>query len=944
MKKGSQRVGTLACFLALAFSLVYPSSLYGIELSKQEQDYIGNKGTVRFVSQTRYPPFEFTDKDGQHEGMMLDVIRWLGVEIGFKPVFVDMTFQQAQEAVLSNEADVITSLFYSDKRNETFEFTSTLFEVPASIFVQAHRTDIKELTDLNGKTIAIQKGDYARDFLELKNIRFEILHTDDFGEAADMVAAGKADAVIGDEQIVIYHIFSNRLTDRIKKAGSPLYTGKNCMASNKQNAMLIGILNKGIEEARKSGVLDKVSKKWLGTIYGARESWFERHFWPLSIGIAGVLLLSLAVWIRNVSLQIVVREKTEDIRRSDEALLQSEAKYRDLFENASDIIYTHDLHGNYASVNGAAKRILGYTAEEFLSLNFRDIIDPENMPETVEQLRKKIENGVETTGPYELRARSKDGTPFWFEVTSRIMKDNGKPSGVHGMARDITDRKRAEEALKESQEKYRLVVENANESIIVAQDGVLRFVNPKTTETIGYSEQELISMPFLDFIHPDDRTMVAERHQRRLQGQHPPDSYAFRVIDKSGNIKWMEINAVAVTWEGRPATLNFLADTTARRQMEAELVKVQKLESLGVLAGGIAHDFNNILTAILGNISLARMNGLSPERVATRLVEAEKACLQAQGLTQQLLTFSKGGAPIKKTVDIARLIEDSCNFAVRGSNVRCRLSIPGDISAVDVDEGQIGQVVNNLAINSVHAMPQGGMIHVRAENVTATAGQGLPLKEGKYVKFVVSDHGVGIPESILRRIFDPYFTTKHKGSGLGLATCFSIIQNHEGLITVESEVGVGTSFHVYLPASEQELRISSDLEESATGGRGRILVMDDEDSVRDVARAILLTLGYEVELAKDGAEAISLYKTTKDTPKAFDAVILDLTVPGGMGGAEAMKELRTIDPKIKAVVSSGYSNDPLMAEFAQHGFAGVVAKPYTTKDLSATLKHIMSLP
>ena len=552
----------------------------------------------------------------------------------------------------------------------------------------------------------------------------------------------------------------------------------------------------------------------------------------------------------------------------------------------------------------------------------------------------KVESGIDKTGPYEVKLRSKDGTSIWFEITSRLIRDQGKPVGVHGTARDITDRKKAEEALRESEEKYRLVVENASEAILVAQDGKLKFVNPKTLDLTGQSEHELLSGPFTDFIHPDDRAMVVDRHKRRIRGEHLPSVYAFRIVDKSGNIKWVDINTVSIIWEGRAATLNFLADITAKRKMEEEIIKVQKLESLGVLAGGIAHDFNNILTAILGNISLAKMQCQSPEKVKERLIEAEKAFSQAQGLTQQLLTFSKGGAPIKRTAHISQLIEDCCHFAVRGSNVRCELSIHTDLFTVDIDGGQIGQVINNLIINSVHAMPQGGVIHVSAENVLVDARRDLPLRSGNYVEIVVHDEGVGIPKNILPRIFDPYFTTKLNGTGLGLATSYSIIHNHDGLITAESELGIGTTFCVYLPASQKELQVALDLEETAATGSGRILLMDDEDSIREVAREILSTLGYQVELAKDGAEAVSLYRAAKESLYPFDVVVLDLTVPGGMGGAEAVERLLEIDPEIKAVVSSGYSNDPIMADYAKYGFRGVVAKPYTPMELGATLRAI----
>jgi PAS domain S-box-containing protein len=934
----------IAFFFIFAFSICPVSSAYALTLSIEEQEYIRNKQTVSFISQTRYPPFEFANRDGQCEGMMLDVVRWLAVEIGFQPIFADATFQQAQEGVLSGRTDILTSLFYSDKRNQKFEFTETLYDVPASMFVQADRTDIKDIRDLNGKVIAIQKGDYAKEFLESKKIHFEVLDTNDFAEAADMVIAGMADVVIGDEQIVLYHIFSNRLTDRIKKVGEPLYTGRNCMASNKENALLISILNKGIQEARKTGVLDKISKKWLGTKFRPQESWIDHYLWHIVLGICAVLLLSLWVWGWNARLRTIVRRKTEDIRRSEEALRESEAKYRELFENASDIIYTHDLTGQCISVNEAAKRILGYSSTEFQSLHLRDIVDPEYFPVVVEELRKKVQEGVERSGPYEILVRSKDGIPLWFEIHSRVIVNEGKPVGVHGTARDITERKRAKEALRESEEKYRLVVENANEAILVAQGERLRFVNRKAVEIMGYSEEELTSRPFVEFIHPDDRALVADRYAQRIAGLNPPQVYSFRIIDRLDQIKWLEINAVSLTWERRPASLNFIVDITGRRRMEEELVKIQKLESLGVLAGGIAHDFNNILTAIMGNISLAKMHAHSPDKAAGRLTEAEKACVQAQGLTKQLLTFSKGGLPIKKTMAISQLIADSCNLAVTGSNSRCELLIPEDLFAVDVDEGQIAQVLNNLVINAVHSMPQGGVVQIQAENVRAASKQTLPLEEGDYVKISVRDQGVGIPDSILPKIFDPYFTTKNKGSGLGLATAYSIIKNHGGLITAESKVGVGTTVYTYLPGAKAVPSTLFAVNGLPQLGEGKILIMDDEISVRDIACEVLSSLGYTVVLAREGWEAIKLYKEAKGSLRPFDAVVLDLTVADGMGGAETIQKLREIDPNIKAVVSSGYSNNPLMAGYAKYGFKAMVAKPYTAKQLSDILKQVLTHP
>ncbi len=485
-------------------------------------------------------------------------------------------------------------------------------------------------------------------------------------------------------------------------------------------------------------------------------------------------------------------------------------------------------------------------------------------------------------------------------------------------------------------------MDNANEAIFVAQDGMLRFVNPRSLELLGYSEEELTSRPFADFIHPLDRDVVLDRHMCRIKGERSPEVYSFRTLDNLENIRWVEIHAVAIEWERRPATLNFLVDITEKRRIGEELAKLEKLESLGMLAGGIAHDFNNFLTAILGNVALARMHSKSPEKLLERLSEAEKACLQAQGLTQQLLTFSKGGAPIKKSESIARLVEDSCKFALRGSNVAADFSLPENLLPVEVDSGQIGQVLNNLMINAAQAMPQGGLIAVCAQNCTVSYENGLPVEPGKYVQLQIKDQGIGIPENILPRIFDPYFTTKQRGSGLGLATAYSIIKNHGGFITAQSELGTGTTFTVYLPASEEKTEIAEAPKDTVAGFGSRILLMDDSEAIRDFSAEVLSTLGYEVFLASDGAEAVDLYTWLRNTTRPIDAVILDLTVPGGMGGLEAIRKLRGIDRNVRAIVSSGYSTDPIMANYREYGFRAVVAKPYTIAEFSDILSRVLT--
>lgn len=385
-----------------------------------------------------------------------------------------------------------------------------------------------------------------------------------------------------------------------------------------------------------------------------------------------------------------------------------------------------------------------------------------------------------------------------------------------------------------------------------------------------------------------------------------------------------------------------IADITQRKKMEKEIIKARKLESLGVLAGGIAHDFNNILTAIMGNVSLAKIYTKPEDKIFEKLTNAEKACLRAKDLAQQFVSLSRGDAPIKKITSITEVLKNSVNFALAGSRIRSEFSIPDDLWTVEIDEGQIRQAVNNLALNAREAMPEGGAINIKAENVTLSSDSSIPLKEGRYIKISIKDRGTGIPPGHLSKIFDPYFTTKSKGSGLGLTTSYSIVTKHDGCITVESELGKGTTFFIYLPASDREIIPAKESVASPMRGKGRILIMDDEEAIRDLATEMLNHLGYKADVSKDGDEAIKLYREALISGQPFDAVIMDLTIPAGMGGKEAITKLLEIDPHIKAIVSSGYSNDPIMSDYTKYGFKGVIAKPYKLQEMSEVLNNIIT--
>jgi two-component system, cell cycle sensor histidine kinase and response regulator CckA len=383
-------------------------------------------------------------------------------------------------------------------------------------------------------------------------------------------------------------------------------------------------------------------------------------------------------------------------------------------------------------------------------------------------------------------------------------------------------------------------------------------------------------------------------------------------------------------------------DISEKKRAEQEMAKAEKLESLGILAGGIAHDFNNLLTGILGNISLAQKHLEEDHKAWKRLEAAAKASLRAQELTRQLLTFSHGGAPIRKTGSISEMLRDSVGFALRGANVRCELFLASDLFPVEMDEAQMSRVLSNLVINGLQAMPTGGTLYVQAINMEIDESHRLPLKPGQYVRIAIRDMGKGIPAENLQKIFDPYFTTKEKGTGLGLATSYSVVKKHDGLMTVKSKLGRGSVFYVYLPASALPLEVKEPADNISLMGSGKLLVMDDEELIRDLARELLNALGYDVELAKDGSEAVTLYREAWHSEKPFDLVIMDLTVPGGMGGQEAIRALRAIDPQVRALVSSGYSDDHVMANFQEHGFIGVLPKPYGIQQVGKLLRQLLN--
>jgi len=473
---------------------------------------------------------------------------------------------------------------------------------------------------------------------------------------------------------------------------------------------------------------------------------------------------------------------------------------------------------------------------------------------------------------------------------------------------------------------------------VIDQEGVFLRWNKNLEDVSGYSAREVSRMSPFDFFQGPDSEKARDAIEEVFR--EGKSSMENQIVSRDGTKTPYYFTGVRKTFGRRTCLVGMAVDISDRKRMEEELVRVENLKSLGTLAGGIAHDFNNILTGIVANISMARICGDLPQDISEMLTNAESAAQRARELTQQLLTFARGGAPVTVPLNVAGLLQDTAEFALSGSNVKGEYDLPEDLWSVDADKGQISQVIQNIVINADQAMPEGGTFRIRAENLRP-GGRG-PLPRRRCVKISILDQGCGMPASQLPNIFDPFFSTKEKGRGLGLATTFSIINRHGGHVHVESEVGTGTTFNVFLPASSKASPPESAASRLPKRGRGRILLVDDDKIVTTSGREVLKRLGYEPETARDGSEGVDLYRAAKEEGRPYRAVIMDLTIPGGMGGKEAAREILRVDPRARLIVSSGYSGAPVMSEFRKHGFCAVLPKPYGIQDLSSTLLEVLS--
>ena len=539
---------------------------------------------------------------------------------------------------------------------------------------------------------------------------------------------------------------------------------------------------------------------------------------------------------------------------------------------------------------------------------------------------------------YSFRIIHKSGDIKWVELNS-VETDWQGSTATLNFLRDITERKQAESELRESEEKFRNFTEQSFVGFYIIQDGLFKYVNPKFADIFSYTVAECLNnMHFRQLVHSEDLATVEDQVRRRVSGETPAVQYSFRGIRKSGEIINVEIYGSSLLFKGRPAVIGTMLDMTKSIELEKRIKHAEKMEAVGTLAGGVSHDFNNLLQAIDGYTQLLLLdkNEDDPERQSLQAIE--NACDRAAQLIRQLLQFSRKGATDRKPLNINQEVEQTRRILERSipKMIDIEINTDGRLWMVNADPVQIEQIFLNLGSNAADAMPDGGKLVIETDNVILEDKFAIGhsrAKPGKYVLMTISDTGCGMDKETIKHIFEPFYTTKEigKGTGLGLASVYGIVKSHDGYITCYSEPGLGTTFKIYLPAMEQMDSSNESIHEEAApqGGVETILLVDDEDSVRNLGLSILGRYGYSVLTASSGEEALNLYIQDQNE---IDLVILDIGMPG-MGGSKCLREIKRLNTAAKVVIATGYSSNSLVNDALEAGAAGYIGKPYRFSDL-----------
>ena len=937
--------GICICFIA-AFAYADPYLL-----SPEEEQYLLDNPEIHFVSQTSYPPFEFIDDSGERQGMCLELVRWLSTEYGFQAIFTDMTFQEAQTAILNGEADVITSFFYSPSRDSLFDFTVPMFEIPARIYTRRGSTGVYSLSDLAGKRVAVQSGDYAIEFLRSEGINCTLVYANNFFDAVSLLQNDEADAVVGDEQIIEFNLYTKNAQEGIVVVGDTLYIGLNCMAVVQGDSLLCSIINKGILHALETGTIKGIASKWRGspiTVSGENSLKYLIH---LQVAFGLILIVAILILLWNLRLRHAVERKTKSLKEGEERLDTA-------LDQANLGSWDCTISTGETVNNDRYYIMLGYSPGEidFSYTGWLKQIHPADRDGLESYLNEYL---AEDNGRFETeyRMRTKPGGWIWIHSSGGIAEwdTEGKPLRITGVHQDITRRKLLENKARKAVSDWETTFDALSELIaVIDSEGTVIRVNSTLAIALGMSREECTGLNWNSLMYPDESS-EGSLIPSILSGEINPTSQMETYSKRLGGYFDVSIAVSRDFEDGSIRIVHVARDITARKhaekkqeEMESRVQHSQKLESLGVLAGGIAHDFNNILMSIRGYTDLASSSVEEGGPAFEYLKEINKSVRIASELSGQMLAYSGKGNFVVETVylnDIIGNIKPMFQISVSRKAV-LEYCLGEDLPPVTVDSTQMEQVILNLITNASEA--------IGSSNGTITVSTGMertsnpektePDKEQQmYVYLQVDDTGSGMSEEVISKLFEPFFSTKFTGRGLGMAVVHGIVAGHNGFIQVTSEQGVGSSLKIYIPAAKKvnaEKEIVSESEEELSNTTNRnygILLIDDEKNILFIGKITLEKVGYTVFTAENGEEAVNLYKMKRE---AIQCIILDLTMPV-MDGVECLKELKKIDQGVKVILSSGYNKQDVESKIHLNDIAGYLKKPYSLNALRTAVKEIL---
>jgi|GEM_PF-740986 len=906
------------------------SDTVAIQLTDEEQAWLREHPVITVVQDSDYPPVEFADKNGNPTGLTNDYLELIEKRINFTfKRSPPMDWRDAYRKLQSWEIDMTTSVTETDSRKAFWIFTKSYIKIPLVILTHSDVSYIGDMKDLTREKIAVVDGYAVAEWIAHDYPDITLVKVATVKEGLHRLQNRDVFCFIENMLVISYYLRTEKITN-LKIAGTTPYKNHAVsMAVRKDWPMLAQILNKAlasITEAERNTLYNK----WVPIRYEIGVDY--RLLWRIVI-VFTLFVAMLIFWNNKLRSEIQLRKKAEVESDKNHLMLDT------VLKGTPNAIYIKDLESRMLLANAATIKSFGQKESDIIGKTDYEYIDDKETAASMIHNDTIVMDCGETR-IFEERLKTPDGERVFLSTKTPFRDAQGKTIGIFGISQDIT-------TLKQTEERLAVTLRSIGDGVITTDiNGTIVMIN-KVAETLtGWESGEACGEPLVKIFNTIDS-----------QNRQPCENFLECVvktgvtIERSNQTSLVSRDGseIAIAESAAPMLDNeghcigvvlVFRDMTEKQKLDESMQRAQKLESLGVLAGGIAHDFNNLLGGIFGYIDLTSQTVAEGDlEKSGLLIEKTLGVLErAQALTHQLLTFSKGGAPIRTTVQLAPFIKKNVQFALSGSNVACEFTIADTLWPCKCDENQIGQVLDNIVINAKQAMVDGGTIFITAENmVIDTMPVEISNQNNKYVKISIKDQGPGIPKELQSKIFDPFFSTKKNGHGLGLSTVFSIVQRHDGWIDLESHPGNGATFSIYIPASESKQEENKPpMNETHQNGK-TILVMDDEEFMLEIVSEMLEMLGHKVIQAKNGDDAVTIFQ---NSTIQFSACLLDLTIPGGMGGVETAEKLRNLKPDITLIAMSGYSEDPVMSNPDEHGFKDRLVKPFRKADLVNMLKRV----